>query len=743
MVDPKDLSIQYTHLPISSFSGWDRVWQVEAALNLHDHGLFRDSALLMDAMMRDDRIGAASDTRIAALLSCPIEYKPADSSRKAAKIADEIGGDVDEPGLHARIFPPSQMGELAWWGRFLGFGIGEIIWTRIGEGPKTRWMPRVQAWHPQFIYWDWSTFCYVVICAEGTVYLPDTDKEVHSNGQWFIYTPMGYRWGWLKGLVRRLAHKYIMRGWDYRDWSRYNERHGMPIIKAMHPPSALKADKDRFIGSVANIGSDAVVPLPQAVPANDGMPEQPGYDIELVEAQAKTHETFLEFKQELDSDITTAILGQDVTTSNAGGGSLAKAQVADRVTIDKRKEDATIADAFRDQVLWWYAQYNYGDGNLAPIPTIQVEPPEDETEEGQALLALGNGVQALVDVDPDGIDVPTIWNRFGIPVLSDEEREKKKQERIASATAALHAQAQRPNPGNDNGGSGGGGTDSGDAEPKQLSAAKQSPRVVSRYKFQGIDVAIENPKGSHRTWTQKNSDGTESIGTTEMLYDYGFIEGQLGSDSTPDNPEELDCYVGPDEAASDVYVVHQRLAPNFDKHDEDKVFLGFGSADAAKAAYLAHRGDDGEKAFGSMSVIPLERFKSKLARRTQSTRPIRATVVQGPYYVSDIERMLVSMVSRAEALKTGRRGSPKANRRAKLYGDRVADRAIKMAAGVFAPDLVGLREDLEAATDYDDLRKRVIARFKGKMDPQRLASIVEKARLMAHLGGRLAAIRSL
>lgn len=125
--------------------------------------------------------------------------------------------------------------------------------------------------------------------------------------------------------------------------------------------------------------------------------------------------------------------------------------------------------------------------------------------------------------------------------------------------------------------------------------------------FAGLRVIVENPAGSTRFWHDR--EGRVS-GQTEMKYDYGFIDGHIGADG-----DEVDCYLGPDEAAGFVYVVHQLAAPDYAKHDEDKIFLGFDSEADAKAAYLAHR-NDGERAYGGMSAIPLEAFKAKLERRT-------------------------------------------------------------------------------------------------------------------------------
>lgn len=130
---------------------------------------------------------------------------------------------------------------------------------------------------------------------------------------------------------------------------------------------------------------------------------------------------------------------------------------------------------------------------------------------------------------------------------------------------------------------------------------------MKRRTFAGLPVVVENEAGSTRQWHDR--DGRES-GSVVMRFDYGFIEGQVGSDG-----DEVDCYLGPDEGARFVYVVHQLKAPEFERHDEDKVMLGFASESDAKVAFLAHR-NDGERAYGGMSVIPLESFVTKLERRT-------------------------------------------------------------------------------------------------------------------------------
>ena len=139
-----------------------------------------------------------------------------------------------------------------------------------------------------------------------------------------------------------------------------------------------------------------------------------------------------------------------------------------------------------------------------------------------------------------------------------------------------------------------------------MGAEEERPPVQFR-EFAGFVVAIENPAGSIRRWTSSH---TGESGQTIMRHDYGYIVGVPGSDG-----DELDCYLGPDERAPFAYVVHQLAPPAYAKHEEDKVFLGFDSEQAAKEAFAAHRGD-WERAYGGMTAMPVARLREKLERRT-------------------------------------------------------------------------------------------------------------------------------
>lgn len=164
-------------------------------------------------------------------------------------------------------------------------------------------------------------------------------------------------------------------------------------------------------------------------------------------------------------------------------------------------------------------------------------------------------------------------------------------------------------------------------------------KVVKRYTFAGLPIAVENPAGSERTWER---DGGVP-GRTVMRHDYGFIEDQDGKDG-----DELDCYVGPNPNARFAYVVHQLKRPGYRDHDEDKVFLGFDSEEAARSAFAAHR-DDELAAYGGMTSIPIGDFVAKLERRTGSGK-IRHELVAGVPRTSTgaITLMLMHIEHRAD-----------------------------------------------------------------------------------------------
>ena len=136
--------------------------------------------------------------------------------------------------------------------------------------------------------------------------------------------------------------------------------------------------------------------------------------------------------------------------------------------------------------------------------------------------------------------------------------------------------------------------------------------------FDGIVIDIENAKGSTRSGV--DPDGVEW--SVKMKYHYGEIRNSLGADG-----DKLDVYVGPYDKSKWVFIVHQVHPPTHDKYgefDEDKVMLGFKTANDAISAYQSqyNRNDF----FGSMSMIPLSTFKEWIAHENTGGLPVQPPV---------------------------------------------------------------------------------------------------------------------
>ncbi len=94
---------------------------------------------------------------------------------------------------------------------------------------------------------------------------------------------------------------------------------------------------------------------------------------------------------------------------------------------------------------------------------------------------------------------------------------------------------------------------------------KAAHKLHRRRKWNGLQISVETQAGAWRYWT--DSDGT--TGRTKMKYDYGYIRGTLGVDG-----DHVDVFVGPNEHATHVYIVHQRKGGDFRRFDEQKCMLG-------------------------------------------------------------------------------------------------------------------------------------------------------------------------
>lgn len=152
-----------------------------------------------------------------------------------------------------------------------------------------------------------------------------------------------------------------------------------------------------------------------------------------------------------------------------------------------------------------------------------------------------------------------------------------------------------------------------EAEPPTRIQKGEEPASYRRGRliFQGIQVVIENPKGSVRRGF--GPDGKPWANT--LMAHYGFIARTFGMDG-----DGVDVFVGPHPDSDFVLIIHQ-IDPATREPDEDKVCIGFKSALDAKTAYLGSY-QKGWKGLGSATHTTIQGLKDWIAEG-QTERPIQ------------------------------------------------------------------------------------------------------------------------
>lgn len=147
-----------------------------------------------------------------------------------------------------------------------------------------------------------------------------------------------------------------------------------------------------------------------------------------------------------------------------------------------------------------------------------------------------------------------------------------------------------------------------DKEDKLVLALQDEQDLIKSFQiqdhivYQGLPIAIETLKNAVRTW--KSPDG--STGSTKLTVAYGYIKQTKGTDE-----DEIDCFVGPDPKATNVYIVHQQ-DPQTGMYDEEKCMLGFPNEREAERVYRENY-DVPAKFILTISPMAMDHFKRYIA----------------------------------------------------------------------------------------------------------------------------------
>ncbi len=403
----------HSYWTVPTLSSWT-VAGVRCALDEHERGNFELSAQLAEAMERNPRIYSAINTRVKGATGLPFAIEPNDKAPTARgkRVAEAL------MGAWYSIAPEKVVADLLRWAVLLGVAFAEVVWRTEGGA----WLPSLRVVHPYWVQFNEAANGFEVHTREGLVPITPGDG-------WLVFGYASER-PWMRGVVRCLSLEDTVRGLAVRDWARWSEVHGLPIRKAVVPQRATEDEKDRFFDDVSALGSETTVLAPTA--EGDGN----SFDLALVEAKDTGWEGFARLIEFTASDVSIAVLGQNLSTE-VTRGSLAAAKVHDRVRQDYLEDDAeTLSSALHEQVLEPWARFNYGDVRLAPWPCWDASTPEDRAALATTWQTAGNAAQAwntALASQGKAVDLVALAERWDVPLRD-----------VTPAEAAPHSPPAKP-----------------------------------------------------------------------------------------------------------------------------------------------------------------------------------------------------------------------------------------------------------------------------------------------------------
>lgn len=360
-----------------TFAEWSPV-TVKLALARLMGGDFAEAAKLFDSALGDDRASSVLGTRVAGITGAPLRFDaPLEHPR-----AEEVNQAATEDW--PKIAPEEVISELLEYGRGLGAVAAQVLWDTSGE----RVIPRLEVWHPGLLKQDGATRAISVKVGDN-----EWQTLTPGDGQWLLFCPGGQRRPWRRSLVRLLAVPYLAKMYGVQDWARNSEKHGSPLTVGTVGENANDKQIEKYKGQLRNLGASGVVALPK------------GFDVKLVEALGNSSATFGNLIEWADSAITIGVLGQNLTTDSGDSGSRALGDVQNEVRLDLKKSDAEqLSTCLREQLLTLWAEFNFGDRELAPWPRWEVEPKKEKPKLEEPHLKYGlvkrNEARERLGLDP-------------------------------------------------------------------------------------------------------------------------------------------------------------------------------------------------------------------------------------------------------------------------------------------------------------------------------------------------------
>lgn len=331
---------------------------------------------LLDAAAMDYKVSSTLRTRKLAVAAAPWKFDPVDDSEAAAADAEAARAWL----ASFSAFTQMRMDLLD--AHFRGFACGRVLHA-FADGVE-----KLTGWEPIE-----SRFFTFKDAHEPLVTTEDNPEGVPLPPEYIFHVvrdkPGPVTRG---GTGRGIARMWLYKGYFTIDMASYIEKYGQPHVNVTIPAHYVEgsAELERAKSAARSLIADHIGLVPE------------GVALELLESIKQTStvkDTYIAAIQFCDEAIAMAELGHTLSSGGSTVGGLGhggEAKQAGDVKQEIKAYDAeALADVINEQVIapWWLR--TYGTKRPAPRFCIDVEEPENEVDEANALKLRADTIAVL------------------------------------------------------------------------------------------------------------------------------------------------------------------------------------------------------------------------------------------------------------------------------------------------------------------------------------------------------------
>ena len=278
----------------------------------------------------------------------------------------------------------------------VGFSIVEVIWKQRADG--------------KIGIEDLKARCQDIFVFDKDNNLRLLTKEAPLEGipvperKFLVFTfdpKYGNPYG--TSLLQQVYWPWFFKKHGIKFWAIFVEKFAIPTVVARIPEGVSEEDEEKVKRFIEKIKVATGVTVPE------------GIIFDLLEANKKgTVQTYNDFINFMNAEISKGILGQTLTTQEGKVGSYALAKVHENVRLDILEADADfLASVINDQLIRWLVDWNFP--NVESYPKFEII-----TEYGEDLEHEAKVLKHIYDM---GLEIPKkyLYKKFGIPQPEKDE----------------------------------------------------------------------------------------------------------------------------------------------------------------------------------------------------------------------------------------------------------------------------------------------------------------------------------